>query len=224
MSTYPNANSISGLEQLLNHLRNSFPTVVDAGTLKKLNVAPNNESYVLNTIRFLGLIDGDSKRTQSGQSAFSKEGEDFSNAFGQMVKNAYGPLFELHSDRTWNLTQDQLVSFFRGEDSSSRDVARRQANTFLKLSEFAGQRSQNGSSPAKKAPKNGQPKPMRVAQKSGARQKEMPPIDVRQTGGGGRTAEVSLGVRIEVILPQATDQAVYDAIFRSIRENLISSE
>ena len=34
--------------------RNALPTKINAETLKKLGIAPNNESYVINILRFLG--------------------------------------------------------------------------------------------------------------------------------------------------------------------------
>jgi hypothetical protein len=39
-----------------------MPSTVSAQTLQKFGIAPNNESYVINTIRFLGLIDSDGKK------------------------------------------------------------------------------------------------------------------------------------------------------------------
>jgi hypothetical protein len=42
--------------QLITHLRRTFPPSVTADTVKKLGLAPKNESYLLNTLRFLGLI------------------------------------------------------------------------------------------------------------------------------------------------------------------------
>ena len=48
------------LVQLINQLRDSFPAKVDASVLKKLGIGSNNESVLVSTIRFLGLIAGDS--------------------------------------------------------------------------------------------------------------------------------------------------------------------
>lgn len=45
--------------------------------------------------------------------------------------------------------------------------------------------------------------------------------EAANTGGNGADA-VGLTVRIEVNLPASGDQATYDRIFRSIRENLIN--
>ena len=44
---HPYVSSLGGLVQVINHFRRSFPDTVNAGTLKRLGYAPNNESYVL---------------------------------------------------------------------------------------------------------------------------------------------------------------------------------
>jgi Family of unknown function (DUF5343) len=44
------------LVQVLDHLK-SFPTTLDADVLRKLGYAPHNESYIINTLRFIKLID-----------------------------------------------------------------------------------------------------------------------------------------------------------------------
>ena len=54
---YPYMSGSAGLVQAVAQLRKSFPLQVAADTLKKLGIAPNNETYVLNTLRFVGVID-----------------------------------------------------------------------------------------------------------------------------------------------------------------------
>jgi hypothetical protein len=41
----------------IEQLRRSFPKTVNAETLKKLGIAPQNESYIINVLRFIGVID-----------------------------------------------------------------------------------------------------------------------------------------------------------------------
>jgi len=54
---YPYVPSAGPLLRTVEHLRRSFPKEVTADTLRKLGVAPKNESYVINVLRFLGVID-----------------------------------------------------------------------------------------------------------------------------------------------------------------------
>ena len=54
--TFPYATTVHGLSATVQHLRNVFPPKVTAETLKKLGIAPGNESSILQTIRFIGLV------------------------------------------------------------------------------------------------------------------------------------------------------------------------
>jgi hypothetical protein len=58
---FPYTVTIPGLVGTLRQLRSVFPSKLTADTLKKWSIAPNNETYVLNVIRFLGLIDEEGK-------------------------------------------------------------------------------------------------------------------------------------------------------------------
>ncbi len=85
------------LVQVIDHLRKSFPPIVNAEMLKKLGIAPNSESYVISTIRFLGVINDEGKKTDKAASVFSKHDDaEFALEFGKMVSAAYGELFSLH--------------------------------------------------------------------------------------------------------------------------------
>ena len=68
---HPYVPSLGGLSKTIIHFRKSFPASVNAVTLKKLGFAPNNESYVMNVLRFLNLIDSDDKKSDVGATVFS---------------------------------------------------------------------------------------------------------------------------------------------------------
>jgi hypothetical protein len=98
---------------VINHLRKAFPNSITADTLKKLGFAPKNESYVLNVLRFLGLLDESGKKTDTANKIFSThEDKAFSKSFSETVKKAYTQLFDLHGDKTWELDKDALITFF----------------------------------------------------------------------------------------------------------------
>jgi Family of unknown function (DUF5343) len=63
LDKHPYVSAPGNLVNVLHHFRGSFPAKVNADTLKKLGYAPKNESYVLNVLRFLGLIDEEGKKT-----------------------------------------------------------------------------------------------------------------------------------------------------------------
>lgn len=218
--THPYTTSRGGFVQVMSQFRQSFPAAVDAGTLKKLGFAPNNESYILNVLRFLGLLDDEGKKTAEAARVFNLHDDaEFHKAFAAAVKAAYKDLFELHQDAAWNLDADALIAFFRANDGTSAIVGRRQASTFQLLAAFSGygdvpalKRSGDKSgkrAPAKKASSNDSGTP------GGKRKK--PPVTPR-----GEPTTVGLTVRIEVNLPADGDQATYDRIFKSIKENLLN--
>jgi hypothetical protein len=216
---YPYANVNGGLIQLLDQLRKSFPGTVDADLLKKLDIAPKNESYIINVVRFLGLIDDDGKKTASGGKAFSlHEDQAFKEQFAEIVRSAYNALFDIYGDAAWSQPDGKLIAFFRQTDQSSGIVGGRQASTFKTLAIFAGRAS--GTVPNQK-PKSGASKPAKSQDKQSKSVATPTPATSPPKGATG-DHRVSLTVRIEVNLPAAGDQDTYDRIFRSIRENLMN--
>lgn len=220
---HPYISGTGGITGAINHFRKAFPTKVNAETLKKLGIAPNNESYVINILRFIGVIDADGNRTSQAAGVFSKhELGEFQESFGQLVKTAYADLFEMHGEGAWTLETNKLISFFRGSDKTSDLVGRRQATTFQVLATFAG----HGEIPSPKISQNSKSateKPHKLG-KTTSKDKPSPnpPTPIAKAPAGGTSSlDFGLTVRIEVNLPPAGDQETYDRIFRSIRENLL---
>lgn len=205
----------------VNQFRKAFPAKVGADTLRKLSIAPQNESYVINVLRFIGAIDEEGNKTNAATAAFNQhDAAAFQRDFGEMVKAAYTEIFKLHGDTAWELPFDGLISFFRNTDQTSDVVGRRQASTFQALAGLAG----HGQAPAPPKPKLAkEPKVKTTKPKQG---KAAPPAaqGVVPPGGNGTQRDVGLTVRIEVNLPPAADQETYDRIFRSIRENLLNAK
>ena len=204
-------------------LRKSFPSKISADTLKKLGIASNSESYVINTLRFLGVIDAGGNKTKEATAVFTKHNDaDFQEAFSELVKKAYSELFALRGDESWELSIDDLISFFRTEDQTSALTGKRQAVTFQALAALSGHGEPLA--PAKA-------KPVKEAKTKLAIQKEKPAPklatkvnEMDENGGKSEPRNVGLTVRIEVNLPAAADQETYDRIFRSIRENLLNGK
>lgn len=222
---HPYISGTGGLVQTINQFRKSFPATVNAGTLQKLGYAPNNETYVLNTLRFLGLLDDEGKRTDAATKVFNLHDDaQFSKGFGELVNAAYKDLFDLHKEAAWALDADSLITFFRSNDDTSAIVGKRQASTFQLLAAFSG----HGDVPQPRASgkkSNGTPKPKAVKKPAGSAGAHAP-TDTKTLDLSGRVPEpqppVGLSVRIEVNLPADGDQETYDRIFKSIRENLLN--
>jgi hypothetical protein len=217
---HPYAPGSGGLIQAVNQLRKAFPAQVTAETLKKLGIAPNNESYIINILRFIKVIDAEGKKTDEAGPVFSQhEDSEFQKRFAQLVKDSYSDLFDLHGDATWALSSDKLISFFRGTDQTSAIVGQRQAGTFQTLAGLSGHMEPSAKSVST---------PKKVATKSASNGRTKEVKGSKAEIGGGKNApmnesrDLGLTVRIEINLPVAADQATYDRIFKSIRENLIN--
>lgn len=225
---YPYVSSAGPLVKAVLHLRKSFPKEVTADTLRKLGVAPKNESYVINVLRFLGVIDGEGKKVEAKAKAFVQhEDAAFAAEFEKLVKESYEELFELHGDASWALERDGLTQFFRTTDHSTDVVGTRQASTFAALTALSG----HAEIPTPKVSAAPAKKTTPTKERASKRESDSEKPAARGGGANGPSppgsdgmGAVGLTVRIEVNLPASGDQETYDKIFRSIRQNLIDGK
>jgi len=223
---HPYFNNPTDFVKLITHLRRTFPPSVTADTIKKLQLAPKNESYLIGVLRFLDLIDAEGNKTElAGEVFYISKDEDFQAQFAQVVEKAYPELFILHGPQTWDLDKDSLIAFFRQNDKSSDPVGKAQASTFKCLAALSGHGevseptkrkretppkrtgTRKGRDAAKKAPK--------------AAPTTLQPLPAADAGTRSKM-DFGLTVRIEINLPAGGDQETYDRIFKSIRENLLN--
>jgi hypothetical protein len=222
-NTYPYIAGPGAVTQIVTHLRKSFPATIDASTLKKLNIAPKNESYLISILRFLKIIDSEGKKTDAASKIFviHDDGK-FQEAFAGLVKEGYHDLFELHSEGAWKLDSNELISFFRHSDQSSSVVGGRQTNTFKTLSALSGFAEMKVQSPKVRSPRISDPTPKKVEKKVAVERQIVTPNSANAPAlQSPLTGNFGLSVRVEVNLPASADQATYDKIFLSIRKNLI---
>jgi hypothetical protein len=224
MPQFPYATTLLGLTSTIQQLRSVFPPRVTADTLKKWNIAANNEGSILQTLRFIGVVDEEGTKQVEAGKIFVLEDEAFATGFAELVKRGYAPLFELYGDAAWKLDKNKLTGFFRTSDQTSARVGEQQASTFAALASFAGHAPMaatsagsgngNGSNQRTRAPRGGE----RAKQPAGSSR-----ITTELQPPAPRAASVPpLSVRIELNLPVSDKQEVYDNIFRSIRENLLN--
>lgn len=227
---HPYMSGTAGLVQAITHLRRSFPAQVTAETLKKLGIAPNNETYVLNILRFVGVLDAESKKNPKAVGVFNKHDDsEFQAGFAELVQTAYGDLFGLHGDSAWSLPADKLISYFRNTDHTSAIVGQRQASTFQALATISGKTDGTPRAAAPKTNRAESPIPKAAKVKASTRtppaaelsaSATVPPVS--PASGSGNTSGMALTVRVEINLPAGGDQETYDRIIKSIRENLLN--
>ena len=229
-SKHPYTSGSAGLNQVVAHLRRSFPAQVTAETLKKLGIAPNNETYVLNTLRFIGVLDSENKKNAVAASVFNKHDDaEFQSSFSKLVQTAYADLFSLHGDSAWSLSTDKLISYFRNTDHTSAIVGQRKATAFQALAVLGGKIDASSRPADAKAKKSDSQAPKASKAKAATRapgpsaQSSAPSVNAPATSKSiGQSAGMALTVRVEINLPAGGDQDTYDRIFKSIRENLLN--
>lgn len=215
--SHPYVSGAGTVVQAINQLRKSFPSTITAETFKKLGIALNNESYVINTLRFINVIDTDGKKTSRATKAFSHHQDDgFQKEFADLIKVAYKDLFEVYGDGAWTLEKDALITYFRQSDDTSAIVGGRQATVFLALAGLSGHR--DVPEPKKSTGRKKQTVPKTTTNKKTASKSGSKKVTA---DFGGKNKDFGLTVRIEINLPADGDQATYDRIFKSIRENLL---
>jgi len=216
--THPYISGPGNVAKMIVHLRKSFPSKITSETVKKLGLAPNNESYLINVLQFIGVIDEEGNKTSKATEVFSRhKDEDFTKSFEVLVKKAYSTLFELHGDGSWNLDEDDLITFFRQSDQTSATIGRRQAGTFKIMAGLSG----HGELPDTKIDKVKKAEsPKRKTAKTSAKSKGA----AAPAGSANSKPDKNIGltVRIEINLPADGSKETYDNIFKSIRENLIN--
>jgi hypothetical protein len=201
---HPYVNGTGVLVQVLDHLKKSFPATFDAEVLKKLGFAPRNESYIINTVRFLKLIDEKGTRTEKAQRTFTlHDASSFEKAFSEVVKSAYTDLFKLHSEGAWTLDDGKLITYFRQTDQSSQLVGKLQANTFRALAAYAHQAVAPAAAPKVKAKSTSNTKPKPRAAERPAEAPRKTQDDTSRSRGQSSLGEQNVGltVRIEINLP-----------------------
>lgn len=226
VASHPYISGPGNVEQMIGYLRKNFPATVTSETVKKFSLAPNNESYVINALQFIGVLDEEGKRTTQGHDVFVLGDPEFAKAFEGLIKSAYNDLFELRGEDAWGLSKQDLVSYFRTTDKTSDVIGSRQAGLFQTFAALAGHAVTNGSASAgksKSTAKTSQPKPK--ATSKAAASKAPDPVVVTHHDDKGKTGgrkDMALTVRIEINLPANGTQETYDMIFKSIRANLIN--
>ena len=216
--SHPYISGFANIAAIIDQLRKSFPQTVDSSTIKKLGIAPKNESYVINCLQFLSIIDEDGKKTEEAGRVFSlHKDNDFQAAFSKMVEKAYHELHELHGDEMWSLSKPDLVTFFRSSDQTSDAIGNRQAGVFQVLANKSGK--------LEVEQKNVIPK--KIKQPT-TKKKEKPTNKTGRDATAEETPatspkEFGFSIKVEINLPSDASAETYDNIFKSLRKNILDA-
>lgn len=210
---------------MIGYLRKNFPATVTSETVKKYGLASNNESYVINALQFIGLIDEDGKRTEVGQEVLATHDEaEFRTKFSDLIMKAYADLFDLYADEAWTLPKPKLIGYFRQADKTSDVIGTRQAAVFQALRSIGGHEVlAESKAPVAAGAKKPKAVTTKVPKAPKAKADEAPVVAAQPsstTGEAPTKPDMTLTVRIEINLPAEGTRETYDAIFKSIKANL----
>lgn len=123
----------------------------------------------------------------------------------EALRDAYGDVFHIN-ERPTAADRPAVEGLFKAKHNSTDKVAQLQAMTFYALLENADLNSTVPTTPV-------------LDEVSGATTTEVPPVAAAPSGS---VVDAQLHYTIQVHLPATKDLEVYNAIFRSLRENLLT--
>ena len=195
------------LSDILNAIRSAqAPERFTIRFLQDLGFKTTSDRLIVSVLKSLGFIDESGVPKQRYHQFLDSEIS--SKVLAEGIRDAYGDLFALNidantKDQTW--VRNKLKTLSQGTKSDA--VISKMALTFTalcKLGDFTK------TSKMENAP---------VIESGTAEPKPTAAIDSSDVGQRSRTMELVYKIHIE--LPAVRDQGVYDAIFKSLRENLL---
>ena len=176
--------------------------------LKDLDFTTSNDRLYIGVLKGLGFLD-ENGVPMDRYFAFLDHSQS-GRVLADALRDAYDELFALNKNAqsmSIDEVKGKLKSLTQGQ--KSENVITWMANTFKGLAELA-----DWSAPAV-APVPEQSPQEQVK----ALPEQQPPLPL--AGAGASERELELHYNIQLILPESRDQAVYDALFSSLRRHLL---
>ncbi|MEM1109216.1 MAG: DUF5343 domain-containing protein [Planctomycetota bacterium] len=212
--------AIGRTEEFFDTIRNAqSPEKFSLTFLKDLGFTSSNERLFIGVLKGLGFLDDGGAPTDRYFEFLDDSKWQIILADG--IREAYEDLFRLnrnaHQMERSELT-GKLKSLTRGHYSEG--VVQNMAKTFEALCELANFDLPNVEE-IEETPqdaKDQSPPPVDEPDEKS----NIPPIEFNLGGTAGETISPNMTYRIEIVLPSTRDQSIYDAIFRSLREHILS--
>ena len=210
--------AVARLPQLLAAIQNAeAPQKFSQKFLEDLDFKSTNDRLFIGVLQGLGFLDPNRVPTQRYFNYLDKD--ESRRVLAEGIREAYEDLFRVNKKAhamSHTQAKNKLKSLLQGKPSDS--VLNNMAKTFVKLAENAefktpppqptvdGPDDLNGESDEPDNKTTDEPKPG--------------PIVGSTNRNTGRLID-SLNYRIEISLPATRDRAIYDAIFRSMKDHLL---
>ena len=179
----------------------AVPDRVTFNMLKKLGFSSSNDRAFVGLLKRLGMIDENGKPTDRYGAFRNKKRS--KKVLGEAIREAYDDLFSVHTD-IQNESLDDIKAAVSSVTGREQRYVNLIANTFKTLCDSADFAIDVAPEPPVVVSKEAEPKSKDEA-------KDLINNSLRQ---------LSFHYNIEIHLPATTDISVYNAIFRSLRENL----
>lgn len=205
-SDVPYMPSVKNLHAILDAIQNAgAPDAFGLDFLKDLGFTSSNDRSVIKVLKYLGLLDS-SGRPQAAYKEFMDH-TIAKHVLADRLHQAYDDLFLADKD-AHTRTSDKLKGWFKTKTGAGDAVAKKMATTFKSLASYA-----DFSKAGKKKPKVEVPAPV-------PERAPTPSVERKELPAG--EAALALTYRIEVNLPDTTNVDTYRAIFRALREELLT--
>lgn len=199
VDSYPYIISNNKISPILAKIRTAAkPSKFTHEFLKQLGFSSSNDRAIIPVLKKLGFLSEEGAPTDYYDRL--KDGTDWKYVLGERMSELYKDLFNIDEEiyKANDSEVEGAISRVTGKDKSS---VRRYLATFKTLATLA----EFGTSP-------------RLKEKP-EEKKEEPAA--KQTPGKLKDSKVEFSHNIQIHLPATTDISVYNAIFKSVKENLL---
>lgn len=201
--------NISAIGSFLDSIRTAgVPERVTFEFLKTIGLTSSNDRNVIAVMKGLGFLDQNGVPTDRYKTYRNKN--EGGRVLARAMREAYSDIF-LANENAQDLTAEKIRNIVAAKSSKGDRVVLEIARTFKALAakaDFSKDPHASASDERAEAPRREAAPPPEAS---------MPPLHSTQ----GRS-HPQFHYNIQIHLPTTTDVAVYNAIFRSLRENLLS--
>lgn len=194
------------------------PQRFTAGFLESLEFKSSNDRLFINVLKELGFIDTDGIPKDRYYEFLDRTRSQ--KVIAEGVREAYIDLFAVNkqaNELPTDEVKNKLRTLYKGVKKDN--LIGRIASTFNALCDYADFSIQRKPETSKSSTKKAEDDPK--DQKGEGNVREKPTSETTPPYGSGRGLVLdSLQYHINIVLPESRDQAVYDAIFKSLRDHL----
>jgi hypothetical protein len=199
---YPYINNTGKLKKFIEKIpKMGDPLKITQPTLPKFGFGSPNDRPIVPILQFIGFLNDRNETTQDYKD-FRIAGK-AKTVMASALKKAYSDLFGLYPD-AYEVDDQSLKDFFTPTTDGGEEVVNLTTATFKALCSFAD---------FKAIPEQGARKGGEEEKPEGRKGKTPPTLE-----------GVTINLNIQLTLPVADNEKVYENIFKALRDNLLSQE